>query len=407
MSALASSLLFPHAPALSSAGSQAQVPAGAMGGDAFSSFFSKMWPSAVFSLWGAGALAGLLRAVIGKARIRGLTANVVRRVSSEHERLTSELAVRIGIARQVHILENPRCRVPFTCGLFRPTIFLPVYVGGWSKKRLKPVLIHELCHVKRADSLVQAAAHAICSLFWFVPFVWVAYTRLHLEQEKACDAGVVDAGMERRDYAACILDVAHRCCEPVPFAGLFFAGSRKRILEDRIHSIIKGGNTMKKGLFVFALAAFALCVLVLLSGSAGRKPLSNEEAYKRFVGRWVNTDYPGTRERAQVTVIRPDYVGEDWLFPDSTSPAGAWDIKVKKTWTDEEGYTYCQYFFQYTKGAFFFGVGLMRVDEDLKVWEVNVMSNRETGPYPEKIDPTANSLIPGVSWAYYYIYYRE
>ena len=54
------------------------------------------------------------------------------------------------------------------------------------------------------------------------------------------------------------------------------------------------------------LIAFAVCGL-LLSGCA--RKISDEQAYQRFVGTWVNTDYPGTLERSQVTVIRPDYFG--------------------------------------------------------------------------------------------------
>ena len=145
------------------------------------------------------------------------------------------------------------------------------------------------------------------------------------------------------------------------------------------------------------LLALAVCSL-MLSGCAQEK-LSDEEAYKRFVGTWVNTEYPGTLGRSQVTVIRPDYLGEDWLFPDSTGPEGQWTIKVKKIWVDKKSNIYCQYAWKYIKGAYSFGTGLMRVDKDGKVWEATLVRARETDFYPEVIDPQLHDL--------YYIYYRK
>jgi hypothetical protein len=141
-----------------------------------------------------------------------------------------------------------------------------------------------------------------------------------------------------------------------------------------------------------------VCSLVLAGCSGGRKILTDEEAYKRFVGTWVNTAYPGTLARSQVTVIRPDYVGEDWLFPNSTSPDGQWEIKVKKTWVDEKGNTYCQCFLRYIKGSTSHLTALMRVDKEGKVWEITTIHTSENDFYPEVIDPQLQN---------YWVYYRK
>jgi len=152
----------------------------------------------------------------------------------------------------------------------------------------------------------------------------------------------------------------------------------------------------------------AISILLAILGCARvPKALSDEEAYQRMVGTWVNTEYPGTLEFSQVTVIRPDYVGEDWLTPKSTSAAGQWTMKIKKTWVDEKGYTYSQSYNTRTAPedmrhsvAF-----LMRVDRKGKVWECCVKPfgfgkppSFEEAVYPEKIDPS-------LQW--YYIYYRK
>ena len=160
---------------------------------------------------------------------------------------------------------------------------------------------------------------------------------------------------------------------------------------------------MKKKWLICGLSAGVACALALASCAREPKTLSEEEAYQRFVGTWVNTEYPGTLERSQVTVIRPDYVGEDRLLPASASADGEWNIKVKKTWVDEKGNTYCQFDLNYTKGSDFAGMALMRVDKERKVWEINSREacqqvSAEDLVYLERIDPLMRN---------YWIYYRK
>ncbi len=167
---------------------------------------------------------------------------------------------------------------------------------------------------------------------------------------------------------------------------------------------------MKKKWMVFALIVSTVWVLAALGCSGGKAPLSklsDEEAYQRFVGTWVNTKYPGTLEFTQVTVIRPDYVGEDWLFPKSTVPVGEWTIKVKKTWVDEKGSVYIQSYNTRTKpeDEQHSSAALMRVDKKGKVWECCIKPfgfgkapSFEEALYPEEIDPN-------LQW--YWIYYRK
>jgi hypothetical protein len=38
---------------------------------------------------------------------------------------------------------------------------------------------------------------------------------------------------------------------------------------------------------------YATCALILSSVSAGKKTIPNEEAWGKFVGEWVNLEYPG------------------------------------------------------------------------------------------------------------------
>jgi beta-lactamase regulating signal transducer with metallopeptidase domain len=362
------------------------------------------WWLAGLLAWLAGAWLSYARVILGRLRLRYLK-SALRPCADWEADLHNEASLLRRTARRTRILSSPHSRVPFTCGLFRPLIVLPEDRPVWTHERLRAVLHHELGHVRRDDVATQELARVVCSLFWFVPFVWMAYNSLYLEREKACDVGVVLRGVERRRYAACLLEAARASRDPVHLPGLVFPRQRKRILEERIRSIVRGGGTvMKNGKSALVLTVAASCVVVLASCVHVQRPLKAEEGWARLVGTWVNHEYQGdcTGNYVEQMIIKPGFVGEGWNRVTDTACSGAWTAKVKKTWTDWRGNTYCQYFFRYP-GYPVTGAALMRVDRSGKVLELNSRTSQESGTYPEVIDPRATAQK---SW-YYFIYYRE
>ena len=369
------------------------------------------WALPLLLLWIAGALASSLKVAVGSVRVRLLAAEArrcpLRKAAWRHERVAGELALAAGIRRRVRVLESPSCGVPFVRGILRPQVMLPSAARAWKPQRLRAVLLHELRHIKCADSLSQGIARGICSLFWFVPFAWMAYSFLCAEQEKCCDAGVVGNGIPPGAYAACLLAAARCSQEPAPIAGLYSPSWRKRVLLDRIQSILERGRTGKKRWLIFALTVSVVCALLLLGGAGGNRPLPIDQAYDRFVGVWVNEVYPGDMFKPEVRVLRPDHVGVDRLYPGLEAVAGTWAIVVRRAWNDARGSTYCQFSWIYTDGwaageSWRRGVGLMRVDKAGRIWEANFRWGAVVSPFPEQIDTEANQY-----WYRYFIYYRK
>jgi TonB family protein len=58
------------------------------------------------------------------------------------------------------------------------------------------------------DWLIQLGAHVACSIYWFNPLFWMAANRLYRESELACDDAVLRLGVDSRDYASHLLDIA-------------------------------------------------------------------------------------------------------------------------------------------------------------------------------------------------------
>jgi beta-lactamase regulating signal transducer with metallopeptidase domain len=91
----------------------------------------------------------------------------------------------------------------------RVRVVLPtVLVTTIEPEQLRWVLAHELAHVQRRDHLVRWLEWLVSIALWWNPIVWWARRNLHLVEEDACDALVLQRVIGRpRSYAATLLDV--------------------------------------------------------------------------------------------------------------------------------------------------------------------------------------------------------
>ena len=67
------------------------------------------------------------------------------------------------------------------------------------------VLLHELAHIRRRDCAAQLLAQLACAGYWFNPLVWLAWRRMQVERERACDDLVLGTGACASSYAQHLL----------------------------------------------------------------------------------------------------------------------------------------------------------------------------------------------------------
>jgi beta-lactamase regulating signal transducer with metallopeptidase domain len=362
------------------------------------------WGALAAAAWAAGALVSALPAAAGRLRIAAITRRGYGHGTPRQREIVLGSSAELGISRRVEVRRGSVLCVAFTRGILRPVIFLPATRRPAARDHLRAVIHHELWHIRRLDALSLAFSSVVRCLFWFVPFVWFAFSRQIVEMEKACDAGVLTAGVDNRRYAQVILDAARSASCPLPGAALL-AGSRRRILKDRIKSIVQGGKSMKGGKWLFTGAMCVMAAVILLGGMAAREKPSDQEVWNKFVGAWVNEEYPGYQPYVQKLVLRPDMVGEDWNKVTDTTADSAWAVKVHKSWTDDKGYLYCQLQYEYVsekwKGSA--GVGLQRLDPTGKVFELNSWVTKDFSRFPEGITESPPDARP----SFYFMYHRR
>lgn len=122
--------------------------------------------------------------------------------------LARRLARVMRVRRRVRFMRSDRISMPIACGVFRPTVVLPVQADEWEDGRVRAVLLHELAHVRRRDCLTQLVVDAAVALLWFHPLAWMARRAVRRERERACDDLVLVAGTDAPEYATHLLDVA-------------------------------------------------------------------------------------------------------------------------------------------------------------------------------------------------------
>lgn len=239
------------------------------------------WPLALALLWAAGSLAVGTRVLRQRATYRRVLRDAMPPEDPEVLARLSDLKARMGVRRGVRIVTARTRRMPFTCGTFRPVIFLPRALLEHPEQNVRDaVLAHELAHIARWDDLVLRVRLLISVLYFFNPAAWLAGSRMRTESERACDElAVARSGLSARDYGRSVLTVLKLGLADGPRLVPAF-GNRKRRLRMRIESIVRTSAKRPGGRPSYPLpAALVLGFLLLpMAGFAGgERPTADQE----------------------------------------------------------------------------------------------------------------------------------
>lgn len=202
--------------------------------------------------------------------------------------LVAELASQAGIRRPVDILLHPCSSGPMTCGVMRPAIVLPREARDWDRNDLHRALVHEIEHVRRADYLVHCLARAVCSLYWFHPLAWVAWRKLRLEAERACDDAVL-LSSEPTAYADQLVAFARHLLQLHDSVQLAFAG--RADLRLRVRAILSSQQHRGR---LGRIAGGLVCATAigLLAIGAPLQTVAAQQALPQFAAVSVKADPP-------------------------------------------------------------------------------------------------------------------
>jgi ankyrin repeat protein/beta-lactamase regulating signal transducer with metallopeptidase domain len=247
----------PDRPALSPDATRAAAPAPSAA--TASPAISRSMLATVLWMSGVMLLASMLTTNLW--RLRGIRRNGVPWL--EGQTILNAIARTRGVTRPVSLTLHEDVAAPITYGLTDPLVVLPKDALQWDEADLRRALVHELEHVRRGDWQVQMIARGVCALYWFHPLAWVAWRRLCLEGERACDDAVLQSD-EHTDYAQQLVTLAQRLSTGQGAPVLSMAN--RSDLSVRVRAVLD--NTQLRGRAgrrtVAASIAFATLVVVLL-----------------------------------------------------------------------------------------------------------------------------------------------
>jgi beta-lactamase regulating signal transducer with metallopeptidase domain len=216
---------------------------------------------------------GLLKALAGTLYLTRLRARIVEPEVGRRERVTAIIQER---CRQwqmpvPEVLFTERAGfAAFAAGLFRPVVVVSIsIVNQLSDRELEGILIHELVHIRRNDTITGWMLHIIRDLMIFSPFSTVLLDRYFLERERICDRETVDILGTSHEYATTLLKVWRLLLDKKSFRPQISVGftGKKRDLEKRVMSLMESkekNNVLPAVLFLTLLISVASVTVLFL-----------------------------------------------------------------------------------------------------------------------------------------------
>jgi len=218
----------------------------------------------VVQLWLVGVAIFSLRSAGGFLLLERMRRRQSVPVSRQLREICVDLQQRLGLTRAIRYAQCQWLEAPAVIGWFRPIVFLPLTaLTGLSEAQLQAVIAHELAHIKRLDSFVNAFQVVVETLLFYHPAVWWLNKRIRLEREHCCDDAAISLCGNAVEYARALTLMEEWRVAPA----LAMAVNRGP-LSARITRLLGIGN-LRSGIRGIGLTSSALCLTVaLLAGNA-------------------------------------------------------------------------------------------------------------------------------------------
>lgn len=218
------------------------------------------WAVLFAGFWIVIALIALVRLAAGLWQVRAIRRSCSAVEVEKLDPALREVFTEAG-ERRVRLLMSESARVPAAIGFRNPAIVLPAWaLRELSTEQLKPILIHEMAHLRRRDDWTNLLQKMVRAVLFFHPAVWWIDARLSLEREMACDDAVVAATGNAPAYAGSLIGLLERGCARRGWKMAQAAVEKAREAAVRIARILEGAPASTRvGRGALGLAA-ALCM---------------------------------------------------------------------------------------------------------------------------------------------------
>ncbi len=187
----------------------------------------------------------------------------------------------IDIKQEIRIALSEHTDIPFVFGAIKPIIVIPKHFKKtMTDTKLSYIILHELCHVKRHDILVNFVWLFACAIHWFNPLAHISYKSYLDSADRACDE-MVSHNMhydEKCEYSQSLIDVmrhAKRSYNPSLALSLC---RNKSTLSKRIENIIRPKKKSKTALIAMIIAVSMIVIACFTTACKPKEALISDNA---------------------------------------------------------------------------------------------------------------------------------
>lgn len=202
-------------------------------------------------IWIAGMLVMTVLAVKAWLEVKKIKKTTVRLKNKDVQLLFEKCKKQLNISGHLVVGESPLVKSPMTFGLVRNYVVLPANFEKWlTLDEIKYIFLHELNHYKSKDIATNYLIVIFQVIYWFNPLVWIAFRKMRLDREIACDHAVLSSLDEerRREYGITIINFIDKVSRQKNLIlADQFNGSKKQIKSriERIASYTKESKLLK------------------------------------------------------------------------------------------------------------------------------------------------------------------
>ncbi|WP_394582168.1 BlaR1 family beta-lactam sensor/signal transducer [Cytobacillus firmus] len=196
--------------------------------------------NAVFYTWISGVAILAVFTLIAMLKINKIKKHTNSLRNNRLLSLFEHCKHKLRITKSIFVGESSLVKTPMTFGLFKTYVVLPRHFDQWlSEKDIEYIFLHELTHYKNKDFAVNYLMVILQILYWFNPLVWLAFRRMRLDREIACDAGVLNSLDEQAylEYGNSIIHFAHKASRAVTIDLANHLNGSKEQIKTRIKKI--------------------------------------------------------------------------------------------------------------------------------------------------------------------------
>ncbi|TWT74609.1 Regulatory protein BlaR1 [Posidoniimonas polymericola] len=158
------------------------------------------------------------------------------------------------------LLLHDRLGSPVALNLLRPVVLLPARLRDASTAVLRPLLAHELAHVRNGDLWLLAALRTLMVVLWANPLFWLLRRAVRFNQEQLADAAAAGEG-DRLAYAEQLVEWARSSARPPRVAGAVGLWEGRSQVKRRVAALLDSGVTVLSACGVrWRCASAATCV---------------------------------------------------------------------------------------------------------------------------------------------------